>query len=140
MNKRCYPGCANRFSNHLENRNFFYTCDLNPYHFLSFDQILAVKHTVDTEYSVTKLPPGADEDEVEMGLARVNPRDYIGRHYLNTFDLLIISMGIELKRIVGKEVYLLTNDRRLALISGKNLLYFPGPCSGTVSPSPNWKA
>jgi hypothetical protein len=124
--KSCLNQCLRYFNRHVADRTFFYTYDLNEYHNLNFEAIVSVEHTVNTEFVTADLPVGTDEDRVRQRLRAQRRNDNLGRYYLSTLDILIISMGMELKRVVGGEVYLLTNDKRLALISGRNDL-FPRP-------------
>ena len=86
-----------------------------------------IEHTTETEFDATGLPVGTDTAVLNKKLKQNNPRDHIGKYYLSTLDILIIAMGMELKRIHGTEIHLLTKDKRLALISSKKPQIFPKP-------------
>ena len=85
-----------------------------------------VEHKTDTEYQATGLPTTATQEELNRKLQEKDRADFVSRHYLSTFDILVIAMGMELKMIHGAEVHLLTKDNRLALISGQKPS-FPKP-------------
>ncbi len=117
VRKEDYICCVHTFCNQIANRKFFYSYDLNRYHNINCDDIVHIEHTTDTEFMASGLDKYASETEIETKLRQINPRDRIGLHYLSTFDILIISMGVELKRTRGSEIYLITKDKRLALIA-----------------------
>lgn len=125
-----YCDCFNALINHVHDRKFFYSYDLNRYHNLNTTFPIKVEHTTNTEFNVSGLLPGTDKKTIEDELKKKDPQDSISKHYLSTFDILIISMGMELKKITGEQVYLMTKDKRLALISNKKsefpkALYWP---------------
>ena len=112
-----------RFIKHIHDREFFYSYDLNRYHNVGLDKIIEYEHTVKTEYTYTGLPVNSTSADIEKALKNKNIYDKISKYYLSTYDLLIISMGRELKNIFGNEVYLLSNDERLVLISSKDIMF-----------------
>jgi len=114
-----YKTVFNTFISHVRDRNFFYSYDLNRYHNLNTTLVTEIEHQTNTEFDASCLPVNTDKSIIEKKLKEKNPNDHIGRYYLSTFDILIIAMGMELKKITGEEVYLLTKDERLALISSK---------------------
>ncbi len=122
-----FATCVRTFCNQISNRKIFYSYDLNRYHNINCDDIVEIEHTEQTEYTITGLPPGSDYETVEEKLFKRNPRDRVGKYYLSSFDILIIAMGIELKRTHGREVHLVTNDKRLSLIASKKPDLFPKP-------------
>jgi hypothetical protein len=122
-----YDSVFRVFIKHVHDRKFFYSYDLNRYHNLNTSAIIEIEHTTDTEFDAIGLPVGTDWKLIEGKLKENSPNDRIGRHYLSTYDILIIAMGTELKRITGEEIHLLTSDKRLVLISSKNPKNFPKP-------------
>jgi len=120
-----YSDCLALFTKHVSNRHFFYSYDLNRYHNINCDMILPIEHTCQTEFVVSGLPIGASQKQIKKKLMEKRiPYDH-GRYYLSSFDILIISMGMELKRTMAKEVHLLTNDYRLHLIAEQDTAKFP---------------
>ncbi|MCD5390306.1 hypothetical protein LR007_00290 [candidate division NPL-UPA2 bacterium] len=115
------------FISDVHDRKFFYSCDLNRYHNINTTEVTNIEHSTHTEFDVTGLPIGTDKDTLNEKLKENDPRDHCGKYYLSTFDVLIIAMGMELKRIHGTEIHLLTKDKRLALISSKKPDIFPKP-------------
>lgn len=84
----------------------FYAYDLHRYHVLNCNKVFEVEHTTDLEQD----PRHPD---------RFKPP-------LSTFDILIIAMGMELKRVhAGQSVYIATSDKRLALVAEKLLKKSP---------------
>ena len=79
------------FIKHVHDRKFFYSYDLTRYHNLNCGKVFHKEHK-------TKLTRGT---------------------YLSAFDILVIAMGMELKRICGDEIHLLTKDYRQYEIAGK---------------------
>lgn len=122
-----YETAFENFISHVHDRKFFYSYDLNRYHNLNVNEVTFVEHTTETEFDATGLPIGTYDDTINDELRKRNPRDHVSKYYLSTFDILIIAMGIELKRIHGEEVHLLTADKRLFSISSKKPGMFPKP-------------
>lgn len=120
-----YKAVFHMFISHVHDRKFFYSYDLNRYHNLNTTEIVEVEHTTETEFEATGLPIGTDEGKINAKLQEKNPYDHIGKYYLSSFDILIIAMGMELKKTHGEEIHLLTRDKRLALICSKKLDTFP---------------
>ena len=82
----------------LGDKRRFYAYDLHRYHVLNCNKVFETEHTTDLEPD-SKYP---------------------GRFKspLSTFDVLIIAMGMELKKVhAGQSVYIATGDKRLALIA-----------------------
>lgn len=121
-----YETVFGTFISHVHDRKFFYSYDLNRYHNINTSLITKIEHTTDTEFQKARLPVGTDIEAVLAKLREENPNDYIGKYYLSGLDILIIAMGIELKRITGEEVNLLTKDKRLFTIASKRE-EFPKP-------------
>ena len=78
--------------------------------------------------SVTGLSKGTESKILNEKLRQKNLNDHVGHYYLSTLDILIVAMGMELKKITGEEVYLLTSDKRLSLVSSKKPKEFPKSC------------
>lgn len=106
------------FSLHVRNRATFYPLELTRYHNYNIDAIAPIEHTTSTEYQAANLLAPISNKKLKKGLATVGADKNPGRYRLSTFDMLIISMGIELEKVHGKNtVAIITNDKRLALIS-----------------------
>ncbi|MFH0797195.1 MAG: hypothetical protein V2A65_09105 [Candidatus Omnitrophota bacterium] len=123
--KQHYDTAFGTFISHVHDRKFFYSYDLNRYHNLNTNVIAEIEHTTDTEFDATGLSIGTDSKLINEKLRQKNPKGHVGHYHLGTLDILIIAMGMELKRITGEEVYLLTSDKRLSLISSKKPEEFP---------------
>jgi len=115
--KAHYESIFWKFISHVHDRKFFYSYDLNRYHNINTTLVAEAEHITNTEFDASGLPAGTNKEVVNKKLKERNLYDHAGSYYLSTFDILIISMGMELKKITGEEVYLLTKDKRLALIS-----------------------
>ncbi|OIO00343.1 hypothetical protein COY52_03225 [Candidatus Desantisbacteria bacterium CG_4_10_14_0_8_um_filter_48_22] len=124
--KAHYETCFNKFIAHVHDRKFFYSYDLNRYHNLNTTEVIEVEHTTDTEFDASGLTPGTNNTIIEAEFKKKDSHDSISKHHLTSFDILIIAMGMELKRMKGEEIYLVTNDKRMALISSKKS-EFPKP-------------
>lgn len=122
-----YMTAFGTFVNHIRRRKFFYCYDLNRYHNLNTDEIVDIEHTTETEFQVTGLPKGTNPRKINEKLKEKNRYDHIGRYYLSGLDILVIAMGMELKKTHGTEIHLLTNDKRMTLISRQKLTIFPKP-------------
>ncbi|MDP3722638.1 MAG: hypothetical protein Q8R91_03975 [Candidatus Omnitrophota bacterium] len=86
----------------LNDQRRFYAYDLHRYHVLNCNKVFEAEHTTDLEPD-PKYP------------GRFKPP-------LSSFDILIIAMGVELKKVhAGQSVYIATGDKRLALIAEKLL-------------------
>ena len=125
--KEHYDTVFGTFISHVHDRKFFYSCDLNRHHNLNTSAVTEIEHTTETEFHATGLPVGTDSVAINEKLREKHPHDHTGRYYLSTLDILIIAMGMELKKITGAEIHLLTCDRRLSLISSKGPEEFPKP-------------
>lgn len=125
VDEQHYRSSKGLFISHVQNRKFFYSLDFNRYHNLNADIVRPVEHTTDTEFQASGLPPGTDNRLIDAKLKEVDPADYATKHRLSTFDILIVAMGMELKRTSGSEVHLLTSDKRLHLISSQRPDLFP---------------
>lgn len=123
--KGAYDGAFRAFIKHVHDRQFFYCYDLNRYHNLNTNEIVDIEHTTHTEFDVTGHPVGTNPEIINEDLKKKNPYDHIGKYYLSGLDISIIAMGMELKRIHGTEIHLLTADERLALICSKKPDMFP---------------
>ena len=123
--KQHYDTTFWKFIAAVHDRKFFYSYDLNRYHNLNTSAITDVEHITDTEFDATGLPVGTDSKSINKELRKKNEYDHRGRYYLSTFDILIVAMGMELRRITGEEIHLLTSDKRLALISSRKPEEFP---------------
>lgn len=88
-----YTKWRGAFLKAVHNRRIFYVYDLHRYHNLNADAIYKIEH---------KIALGPKEGP------------------LSAFDILIIAMGMELKRIhIADEVIILTRDGRLLKIANK---------------------
>lgn len=89
-----YNKWRTHFIEAIRNRKMLYCYDLHRYHNLNADRVYEIEH---------KESYGPAENR------------------LSAFDILVIAMGAELKRIHSpNEVYVLTRDRRLRTISNMN--------------------
>ena len=120
-----YKAVFHTFISHVHDRKFFYSHDLNRYHNLNTTEVTEVEHTTETEFDATGLPIGTDVRTINAKLQEKDPYDHVGKYYLSTFDILIIAMGMELKKTHGEEIHLLTRDKRLYLICSKKPNVFP---------------
>jgi len=85
---------VDEFENHIANRKVMYCYDLHRYHNLGIHPICKSEHTI---------PYGEGEKS------------------LSTFDILIISMGLELMKIhSGHPLSIVTSDHRIARICREN--------------------
>jgi hypothetical protein len=119
--------CMNTFGNHITNRKTFYCYDLNRYHNLNCTEISKVEHTTETEYMVSGLSHKHSKVDIQAALHAKDRETNLGKYYLSSFDILIIAAGMEIKRMTNREVYLLTNDKRLSLITSQRADSFPKP-------------
>ncbi len=88
-----YTKWRNEFLKSVRNRKILYAYDLHRYHNLNADKVFRFEH---------KTPVKQKE------------------HYLSTVDILIIAMGMELKKIhCDEEVIIVSRDGRLVRISRK---------------------
>lgn len=88
-----YTKWRGAFISAIHNRKLVYVYDLHRYHNLNADRIYKVEHTI---------PLGRNETP------------------LSSFDILIIAMGMELKRThIDDEVVILTRDARLLKIANR---------------------
>jgi hypothetical protein len=96
---RLYNKWRNQFIRAIHNRRILYCYDLHRYHNLNTKTIYKIEHKV----------PYKDKENA-----------------LSTFDILVIAMGIELKKIhCSNEVLILTRDRRLCRISKMSKEFAP---------------
>jgi hypothetical protein len=94
INPDQYTTWRGEFINAIHNGRIFYAYDLHRYHNLNADKVYSIEH---------KTPLRGNETP------------------LSTFDILIIAMGMELKKIHHPtEVIILTRDSRLHCISNKS--------------------
>lgn len=78
-------------------KRWFFNYELNRHHILSLDRVFPIEHTTEP---IKKEP---------------NVRD--GYTHLSPFDLLLISVAIELEVLVGSnKVFLLTLERRMKMV------------------------
>lgn len=106
------------FSSHVRNRATFYPLELTRHHNYNIDVIAPIEHTTNTEYQAGGVSAPMSPNLLKKALAKAGVDKNPGRYRLSTFDMLIISMGIELEKVHGKgAVAVITNDRRLALIA-----------------------
>lgn len=95
--KASYDGALSRFVDHIHDRKLFYCYDLNRYHNLNADEVVKCDG---------KLPSG-------------------GKNRLSGFDVVVVSMGMELRRILGQQVHLLTGDKRMVEVCREKQDIFP---------------
>jgi len=86
-----YSLARNTFINHVRERKSFYSYDMTRYHNINSEKVFRVEHRI-------KLTRGK---------------------HMSGLDILVIAMGMELKRICGNEIHLLTKDYRQAEIANK---------------------
>jgi len=97
LDKRVYEKLVRSFANDIHNGRFIYHYELNRYHILGINLVAPIDHYY-------KISRGNSNNARPAG----------------TFDHLIISMGIHLAHIHGREnVCILTADRRLCQILDK---------------------
>jgi len=93
-----YEKCCKEFRDAIHNAKLIYHYELNRYHILNIDYIVPFEHQF-----LIKKRFNKDEEEKEW--------------FLSTFDILFISMGIELVRMMGFEnVFLISCDTRIKSI------------------------
>lgn len=89
-----YDEWRTQFIEAIRNRRILYCYDLHRYHNLNADKVYEIEHK--ENYRTNEKP-------------------------LSAFDILVIAMGVELKKIHSpNEVCILTRDRRLRNISNTN--------------------
>lgn len=94
-----YNQWRNEFIRAIHNRRIIYCYDLHRYHNLNVTRVCKIEHT---------KPYKNTEDS------------------LSSFDILVIAMGIELKKIHSpNEVFVLTRDERLHRISSMRKEFAP---------------
>jgi len=108
-----YKEVRDNFLDHVRYRKLFYCYDLHRYHNLNSDDVFEIEHSYDTEYTATETTFGDDLETIGKMLKEKDKNDSISKHYLSTYDILLISMGMELRRILKKNIYMLTKDKRL---------------------------
>lgn len=112
-----YQKCRNDFIKHVKDRNFFYCYYMNRYHNINAHEVFLKEHTVHTEYSESGLDPlKVRPYKVERALRKKDPTNGIYKYYLSTFDIVIISMAMELQKIHGEAV-IVTADNRIETIA-----------------------
>ena len=120
LSPELYQETCDKFSEHIHDRHTFYCYDLNRYHNLNLSRrrVYRTEHETLTEYeAVGANPRTTSEDKVREMYRAKFPKRSIGSHYLSGADLLVIAMNLELIRIVGERVYLVTKDRRMVEIA-----------------------
>lgn len=90
LDSEAYRMCKEAFAHDIHNGQLLYHHELNRYHILNVDYILPFEH----------LFPSERADGTERRLS--------------TFDVLIIAMGMELARITGGAIHIVTCDKRIA--------------------------
>lgn len=70
---------------------------------------------------MTETKFGDDLNTISKLLEEKGLDGNIGHFYLSTYDILIISMGMELKRILKDNVFIVTKDERLAKINNEGI-------------------
>lgn len=105
--RKQYLDLCGLFKGQIRRGKTFYSCSLNRYHIINTDQIYQLEHTT---------PPLEPSREEREKAEKTRQQIQWSKYFLNSFDILIIAMGIELKKIHGgnNEVYIITNDERLA--------------------------
>ncbi|MEJ5186083.1 MAG: hypothetical protein WHT46_03255 [Candidatus Geothermincolales bacterium] len=94
LDQRTYKKIRNNFKKHIHNRHLFHQVELNRYHILYSDLISSLDHY----YQIYKMKGSKSK--------RITP--------LQTMDVLILSMGIELNHLLGHErFFILTADNRM---------------------------
>jgi len=119
ITKDVYDDAVSKVKDHIRNRQFFYPYSMDRYHNLNTDLIFPIEHQVDTEYSVTGLPPGTPIGNINLALAANDPHDHTGHYHLSTLDIAIIAMGIELRRVHDQNFAIISKDKRLINICDK---------------------
>lgn len=99
INTKVYNSLINSFQNDIHNAQFMYHLELDRYHVLGINLVAPIDHY----FQISRT---------SKEKRRYNPA--------GTFDQLIISMGVQLAKIHGREnVCILTADYRLAKIVEK---------------------
>lgn len=130
IEKSLYEEIRESFINAVHNRKIFYCYDLNRYHNLNAEEIFPLEHSINTEFSFVgdKKPTGTTIREREQDLGRIYEELKaqnvdIRKHYLSSFDILLISMARELRRFFGeKRTFIVTKDERIKTICEKGKL------------------
>ncbi|MDE2028092.1 MAG: hypothetical protein KGJ11_06095 [Candidatus Omnitrophica bacterium] len=119
-----YKKIREDFVDSVHNRKLFYSYDLNRYHNLNAEEIFPLEHTINTEFVFVdgEKPSGKTMADREKDLDRLQQKlkdqgvDF-GKHYLSTFDVLLIAMAKELRRFFGESnTFIVTKDQRLSKI------------------------
>lgn len=96
IDKRVYANLIKSFQSDIHNANFIYHYELDRYHVLGINLVAPIDHYF----------------QIDRGKGNTNP--------MKTFDHLVISMGINLVRIHGKDnVCILTADNRMSKVLDK---------------------
>ena len=91
-----YEESHENFAEAIQNAKLIYHYELNRYHILNVDYIVPFEH----QFYLTRKTKGEDKE-----------------WFLSTFDILFISMGIELVRMMGFDnVCLVSDDKRTITI------------------------
>lgn len=100
IDKRVYSSLVSSFQQDIHNAKFIYHYELNRYHILGINLVAPIDHYFQISRKSTKKKENT------------NP--------MKTFDHLVISMGINLVRIHGKDnVCILTADNRMSKVLDK---------------------
>jgi uncharacterized LabA/DUF88 family protein len=130
INEDIYNEMMEEFTSMVTNRKIFYSYDLNRYHNLNTDEITPIEHTTATEFDYydiklidePRTQQEKDQNELKRNDVIEKIKDSKGKpkFWLSTFDILIISCGIELGLSVGSEkVFIISGDKRLTDICKK---------------------
>ncbi len=93
LDAELYALAKENFAQAMHGGHLFYHYEMSRYHVLDVDLIIPFEHKF-----LTQRPKGAKKGE---------------EWTLSTFDVLIIAMGMELDRITGGALYIVTCDRRI---------------------------
>ncbi len=99
LSKDEYKEVCDNFKEDMKFGKIFYNYELNRYHIFNADYIIPFEHQV----NLIKTNPKTKKEEPWL---------------LSSFDILVISMGMELTKINGPDsTYLLTCDKRMKIVT-----------------------
>lgn len=101
IDDKSYNSYVAAFKGEIRSRKTLYCYNLHRYHNYNADQIYQAEHTLQPLVPSQSVPKG--------------------KCSLSGLDILVIAMGIELKRIHPKDkVFVVTNDERLAMVANSD--------------------
>lgn len=119
MNQITYDSIIAKIREHIRQQKLFQVYGITRYHNYNADSIYPVEHTFETEYSLTGLPASTPAKKISKKLIEIKRDPSLKRYHLSSFDILILSMGMELKKIYFEDTCILSHDQRLCKIAAQ---------------------